>query len=171
MQTTKTVQPFLRFCHRVLLGILSILCAYVCLGQLVLDENSCSSIFIGMFGSHYWPAFRLWSAMHYMLPSTLSLMWPLLLSHWQCNLTRLMTCSMTSLGEASRSQPHWGVWSEGGMCELQDPSLTSWSTTQIGLFSLRDSGGVCLFCVIFYDIKTTHGTYPLNAPLVKAGRN
>lgn len=99
------------------------------------DENSCLSIFIGMFWSHYWPALRPRSAMHYMLPSTLSLMWPLLLTHWQCNLTRLMTCSMTSLCEASRSQPRWGVW-VAYACVCTPPPVTSlehrpnWSVIQ-----------------------------------------
>lgn len=131
------------------------LCVHVCLRQVVLDENSCPSIFIGMFWSHYWPALRLWSAMRYMLQSTLSLMWPLLLTHWQCNLTRLMTCSMTSLGEASRSQPHWGVWSGGGVWTAG--SLTDLSGGQIKL--VCDSGGVCLLSVIFYKIEVIRNRF------------
>ncbi len=120
-------------------------CVHMCLRQVVLDENSCPSIFIGMFWSHYWPALRLWSAMRYMLQSTLSLMWPLLLTHWQCNLTRLMTCSMTSLGEASRPQPHWGVWSGGGCVNCRIPHWPLWRTNQIGLWFKRSAFALCNF--------------------------
>lgn len=120
-QTTKTLLAFLRF----LLQSLScpfIHCLHTCV--CVLDENNCFSIFIWTFLSHYWPAFRLWSAMHHMLQSTLNLMWPLLLTHWQCNLTRLMTCSMTSLCQASRSQPLWRVLVRV-LFEQQDPLVNS----------------------------------------------
>lgn len=62
------------------------------------------------------------AAMRYMLQSTLSLMWPLLPTHRQCNLTKLMTCSMTSLREASPSQPHRGFgWSEEEGMGLHKP--------------------------------------------------
>lgn len=122
MQTSKA---FVRFYRRDLHSRLFT----ACLRRVVLDENSCSSIFIRMFWSHYWPAFRLWAAMRYMLQSTLGLMWPLLLTHWQCNLTKLMTCSMTSLREASHSLPRLGESDGevgGGMVGSVNLWVTGW---------------------------------------------
>lgn len=144
----KTGRAFLSFYCRDLHGLLF----FVWLRWVVSDKNSCPSIFIKMFWSHYWPAFRRWAAMRYMLQSTLSLMWPLLLTHWQCNLTKLMTCSMTSLREASHTQPHRGSgWREGerSYTNLWIPCRPLWRANWMVFWVMEN----VLPCEIFHCIE------------------